>query len=539
MNSERQLPRKSGASRRGDGLAFGLGNAAARRRDARQTRRRARGARGLRASHAGSAVRVRRIGRSRAACARSSPAPAARRICRACSRRRRPCRCSACRCSRRRSTAWIRCCRSCRCRPAFRWRRSRSARRARATRRCSPRRCSPPIIRTSPNASTKFRSEQTDQVLAKPDPRDALMATRRHPRRRTARAHARARRRAARRALPRRRQRGRCVRRAGRAADRRRLARFRRAGEIRRGHRCRDVRFRERAGRNRAVADRAHARVAESARVVGGAGSARRKIDVPRTRTRHAGVRDGRFAATICARPCATIGVPSRAEDASSRLRRQRPVPPAQRKRCRRGMGSAGAARRRSSKRGCRSSAKCRSSPCAARDGAFSTYPLVQNWHADGILSASLAPAPDSAGLAEVATHHARRIAEHLDYVGVFALELFVRDGKLLGNEMAPRVHNSGHWTIEGAVCSQFENHVRAVLGLAARRYVGVRRQRACSTGSASCRMRNRCWPNRTRTGTTTANRRAKDARSDTPRSARGQRGTALASVAHRHRARP
>jgi 5-(carboxyamino)imidazole ribonucleotide synthase len=99
-------------------------------------------------------------------------------------------------------------------------------------------------------------------------------------------------------------------------------------------------------------------------------------------------------------------------------------------------------------------------------DGAFSTYPLVQNWHASGILSASLAPAPDSAGLAEIAAHHARRIAEHLDYVGVFALELFVRDGKLLGNEMAPRVHNSGHWTIEGAVCSQFENHVRAVLGL-------------------------------------------------------------------------
>ena len=99
-------------------------------------------------------------------------------------------------------------------------------------------------------------------------------------------------------------------------------------------------------------------------------------------------------------------------------------------------------------------------------DGAFSTYPLVQNWHASGILSASLAPAPDSAGLAEIATHHARRIAEHLDYVGVFALELFVCDGKLLGNEMAPRVHNSGHWTIEGATCSQFENHVRAVLGL-------------------------------------------------------------------------
>ena len=61
---------------------------------------------------------------------------------------------------------------------------------------------------------------------------------------------------------------------------------------------------------------------------------------------------------------------------------------------------------------------------------------------------------------------HAKTLAERLDYVGTFALELFVRDDALLGNEIAPRVHNSGHWTIEGAVCSQFENHVRAVLGL-------------------------------------------------------------------------
>ena len=101
-----------------------------------------------------------------------------------------------------------------------------------------------------------------------------------------------------------------------------------------------------------------------------------------------------------------------------------------------------------------------------SRDGEFRTWPLTQNWHADGILSASLAPAPDSDGLAPLAFAHARRIAEELDYVGVFALELFVRDGALLGNEMAPRVHNSGHWTIEGAPASQFENHVRAVLGL-------------------------------------------------------------------------
>jgi 5-(carboxyamino)imidazole ribonucleotide synthase len=101
-----------------------------------------------------------------------------------------------------------------------------------------------------------------------------------------------------------------------------------------------------------------------------------------------------------------------------------------------------------------------------SRDGEFRTYPLTQNWHADGILSASLAPAPASDALQPAAFAHAKRVAEELDYVGVFALELFVRDGKLLGNEMAPRVHNSGHWTIEGSPSSQFENHVRAVLGL-------------------------------------------------------------------------
>ena len=100
------------------------------------------------------------------------------------------------------------------------------------------------------------------------------------------------------------------------------------------------------------------------------------------------------------------------------------------------------------------------------RDGDFRTWPLTRNWHSDGILSASLAPAHMGENIARAAFAHARTIAEKLDYVGVFALELFVHKGELLGNEMAPRVHNSGHWTIEGAVTSQFENHVRAVLGL-------------------------------------------------------------------------
>jgi 5-(carboxyamino)imidazole ribonucleotide synthase len=101
-----------------------------------------------------------------------------------------------------------------------------------------------------------------------------------------------------------------------------------------------------------------------------------------------------------------------------------------------------------------------------SRDGDFRTWPLTRNWHTDGVLSMSLAPAPDIEVLQRRATALARTLAERLDYVGVFALELFVKDGELLGNEMAPRVHNSGHWTIEGAHTSQFENHVRAVLGL-------------------------------------------------------------------------
>jgi len=100
------------------------------------------------------------------------------------------------------------------------------------------------------------------------------------------------------------------------------------------------------------------------------------------------------------------------------------------------------------------------------RDGEFRTWPLTENWHVDGVLSASLAPAWVDAALAATAFAHARALAERLDYVGVFALELFCHQKQLLANEIAPRVHNSGHWTIEGAETSQFENHLRAVLGM-------------------------------------------------------------------------
>jgi len=100
------------------------------------------------------------------------------------------------------------------------------------------------------------------------------------------------------------------------------------------------------------------------------------------------------------------------------------------------------------------------------RDGEFRAWPLTENWHVDGVLSASLAPARVSDPLRDMAHAYARRLADALDYVGVFALELFCKDEQLLANELAPRVHNSGHWTIEGSETSQFENHLRAVLGL-------------------------------------------------------------------------
>jgi 5-(carboxyamino)imidazole ribonucleotide synthase len=101
------------------------------------------------------------------------------------------------------------------------------------------------------------------------------------------------------------------------------------------------------------------------------------------------------------------------------------------------------------------------------RDGATACYPLVENQHADGILRRSLAPAPGAApALQAQAEAYARRVLAMLDYVGVLAIELFEAGGRLLANEMAPRVHNSGHWTIEGAETSQFENHLRAVAAL-------------------------------------------------------------------------
>jgi 5-(carboxyamino)imidazole ribonucleotide synthase len=101
------------------------------------------------------------------------------------------------------------------------------------------------------------------------------------------------------------------------------------------------------------------------------------------------------------------------------------------------------------------------------RDASVAFYPLTENVHRDGILRTSRAPAAGvEAALQDEAEGHARQLMERLDHVGVLAIELFEVDGKLFGNEFAPRVHNSGHWTIEGAETSQFENHLRAICGL-------------------------------------------------------------------------
>jgi 5-(carboxyamino)imidazole ribonucleotide synthase len=101
------------------------------------------------------------------------------------------------------------------------------------------------------------------------------------------------------------------------------------------------------------------------------------------------------------------------------------------------------------------------------RTGETAVYPLVENHHREGILRLSLAPAQQlDRALEHAAEDAARRVCDALQYVGVLAIEFFEHEGRLLANEMAPRVHNSVHWTIEGAITSQFENHLRAVVGL-------------------------------------------------------------------------
>jgi 5-(carboxyamino)imidazole ribonucleotide synthase len=100
-------------------------------------------------------------------------------------------------------------------------------------------------------------------------------------------------------------------------------------------------------------------------------------------------------------------------------------------------------------------------------DRSLAFYPLVENHHESGILRLTFAPAPAlSDDLQRIAETQVRQLLEHLDYVGVVTVEFFQTERGLVANEFAPRVHNSGHWSIEGAHTSQFENHLRAIAGL-------------------------------------------------------------------------
>jgi 5-(carboxyamino)imidazole ribonucleotide synthase len=100
------------------------------------------------------------------------------------------------------------------------------------------------------------------------------------------------------------------------------------------------------------------------------------------------------------------------------------------------------------------------------RDGATAVYPLAENHHEHGILRRSIAPARASKAVADQAERIAARVLAGLDYVGVIGIELFeMADGRLLVNEFAPRVHNTGHWTQDGCEVDQFEQHIRAVAG--------------------------------------------------------------------------
>ena len=98
-------------------------------------------------------------------------------------------------------------------------------------------------------------------------------------------------------------------------------------------------------------------------------------------------------------------------------------------------------------------------------DGHFAAYDVAENVHRNHILHTSTVPALMSAELAIEAVFVAQRMAEALDYVGVMGVEFFVGDDVLYVNEIAPRVHNSGHWTMDGCLISQFEQHMRAVAG--------------------------------------------------------------------------
>jgi 5-(carboxyamino)imidazole ribonucleotide synthase len=131
-------------------------------------------------------------------------------------------------------------------------------------------------------------------------------------------------------------------------------------------------------------------------------------------------------------------------------------------------------------------------------DGTTSAWPVAENTHSDGILDVSIVPTPIDPSLATQATVLAIAIADRLDYVGVLAVELFVvgsdsvtdaSPAQLVVNELAPRPHNSGHWTIDGSVTSQYEQQIRAICG------VGLGSTEMTSPGVAMVNLLGDLWP--------------------------------------------
>ena len=127
--------------------------------------------------------------------------------------------------------------------------------------------------------------------------------------------------------------------------------------------------------------------------------------------------------------------------------------------------GGSWAACRSSSKGSSPSTARCRRSASAGEMARVELYPLVENHHRDGSCADHRPCAERRPGLQRRPAKPSRSVMAELDYVGVLTIEFFQKGEPLIANEMAPRVHNSGHWTIEGARTSQFENHLRAVVG--------------------------------------------------------------------------
>ena len=195
-------------------------------------------------------------------------------------------------------------------------------------------------------------------------------------------------------------------------------------------------------------------------------GSARREGVVHATEHPHDAVRCRRTRRPIWSRPLEELGCPAVLK--TRRLGYDGKGQAVLRGRGRRGPGVAcgWAVSRCCWRNSSPSTGNYRKSRCAAETASIAFYPLVENHHEHGILRWSLAPAPGvPPELQAAASDYALRILRELDYVGVLAVEFFQRGDGLIANEMAPRVHNSGHWTIEGAETSQFENHLRAVVG--------------------------------------------------------------------------